>query len=172
METLAALSTFYPPHEQWLAPTLRALGLFAPGPPVPILEVGCGGGRTLRFLAVSFPTSLLFGVDIDAERIAAARLALGDRADLVTCDASAYVPACRFGLIVFHLALHDMTTVAAAKLLRRSMQWLRPGGCIVVVEILDYLADPELLFAEAGFASADVRIPRDGHVVVAYYRAA
>ena len=172
METLESLSTFYPPHEQWLAPTLRALGMFAPGPPVPILEVGCGGGRTLRFLAGSFPTSLLFGVDVDADRIATARRVLGDRADLVACDVSAYVPACRFGLIVFHLSLHDMTIDAAATVLRRSMQWLRPGGCIVVVEILDYLAEPERLFEQAGFASTDVRIPRDGHVVVAYYRSA
>jgi SAM-dependent methyltransferase len=163
------LATFYPAHEQWLAPLLEELGLVAcleRG--AAVLEIGCGRGRTLAWLARRFPRCEVFGVDIEPVRAAAARSLLaesGRRAVVEVGDATTFTTDRGFALVLFHLALHDM--VNAEDALRHALPMRAPAGRVVVVEIPEYLRDIEML-VRGGLARASLRIDPESHVITAF----
>jgi trans-aconitate methyltransferase len=137
-----------------------------------VVELGCGRGRTLAWLARRFPRCDLLGIDVDARRVDTARELLdelGAPAVVEIGDASTWVPARAFELVLFHLSLHDMARPENA--LRRALTWRSPGGRVVVVEIAEYFADIDLL-ERCGLPRANVRVHADEHVLTAYSDAA
>ena len=111
-----------PTHVAWFgARVVHSLS----SPPRRVLDVGCGDGALLRYLADAFPAAALVGVDL------AARFDPGDRitfirGDYLTLDAG------RFDLIVASSSLQgiDATTDALAAKLARD---LALGGRLIHV---------------------------------------
>lgn len=159
------IAGFYPAHDRWLAPLLAAAGV------LPMLEqggaaleLGCGRGRTLAFLARRFPRCDRFGIDVDATRVDAARRVMA-HAVVEVADAATFEPDRRFALVLFHLGLHDMER--PDQVVRRALTWRSPGGRVVIVEIAEYVADVDLL-ERCGLPRANMRVHADEHVLLAY----
>jgi trans-aconitate methyltransferase len=94
-------------------------------PPQRVLDVGCGDGALLRYLAGVFPGATLVGVDLAGRSDARDRVAIV-RGDYLTLDAG------RFDLIVASSSLQGINTstdALAAKLARD----LAPGGYLIHV---------------------------------------
>jgi len=101
-----------------------------------ILDVGCGTGWLLEALsAAGVDESRLFGVDLAAERVAAARSRVpGPRIRAADARALPY-PNANFGTVLFVVALSSLQShddVRAA--LREGKRVLAPGGVLVVYE--------------------------------------
>jgi trans-aconitate methyltransferase len=156
---MTSIDGFYPDHDQWLMPLLHGHELGS------ILEVGCGQGRTLAWLSQQFPRTPLTGIERRAEAAQFARERMRGAATVLEADAMSFRAEPRFDLAVFYLSLHDADEPLA--LLKRAPEL---GDHVVVVDIAEYLPDANQLFAEAGWASANVSIHPDEHVVTAWHR--
>jgi trans-aconitate methyltransferase len=164
------VARFYPSHDRWLAPLLETAGVL----PMlerggAVVELGCGRGRTLAWLAQRFPRCDLLGIDLVATHVDSARELLAGRVVVELGDAATFVPTRGFDVVLFHLALHDMARPEDA--LRRGLSWRSPGGRVVVVEIAEYFADVDLL-ARCGLPRANLRVHADEHVLTGFIDAA
>jgi trans-aconitate methyltransferase len=111
-----------PAHVAWFG--ARILDA-QPSPPQRVLDIGCGDGALLRYLADAFPAAMLTGVDLAEGFAPAGRIAFV-RGDYLTLDAG------RFDLIVASSSLQGInaTTEAVAAKLARD---LAPGGRLMHV---------------------------------------
>ena len=109
-----------PTHVAWFgARVVQSLS----SPPQRVLDVGCGDGALLRYLADAFPAAALVGVDLAPTVDAYDRITFV-RGDYLTLDAG------QFDLIVASSSLQGITTTTdalAAKLARD----LAPGGHLI-----------------------------------------
>ncbi|SRR5579875_1407993 len=112
-------------------PRMRSAALLldslAPG--ADVLELGCGaGGPTTQTLAKHFN---LTGVDISAESVRLARLAIPG-ATLIQADmGSLDFPAASFDAVVAFYSIIHLPREEHAALFRSIARWLRPGGLFV-----------------------------------------
>ena len=119
-----------------------------PRPGETVLEVGCGTGRNLRWLAARYPAVRLLGVDISpvmlsAAASSAAARGFGDRVALAAVAAEGLTLRHAFGIssvdhVIFSYSLSMMPDWQAA--LGRGFDALRPGGNLHAVDFWD-LAD-------------------------------
>jgi tRNA (cmo5U34)-methyltransferase len=100
-----------------------------------VLELGVGTGETsVRVLAVH-PSAHLVGIDESAPMLARARPRLAG-ADLRVQRLEDPLPDATFDLVVSALAVHHLDGPAKADLFRRAAARLRPGGRIVVGDVV------------------------------------
>jgi len=104
-----------------------------------VLEIGCGRGITSLVLADGGGGRSVVGIDINADRIATARLvldALGDQApDLVVEHLpAAELPDGPFDAVVAADTLYLVEADARVDLLRSAAKRLAPGGIVVIKE--------------------------------------
>jgi SAM-dependent methyltransferase len=106
-----------PAHVTWLGTRIVR---WVASPPRRVLDIGCGDGALLLYLAGAFPGASLVGVDLSASGLVRDRLTL-IRGDYLTTDAG------RFDLVVASSSLQGIeaaTDALAGKLARD----VAPGG--------------------------------------------
>ena len=116
----------------------RLVEHLAPAPGMRVLDVGCGVGHLLAWLAAHVPAEsrpvVCHGVDLSLNSLRTARragvraLSVGDAAHLPYRDAS-------FDRVVCNGAAHHLPDLSAA--LREVFRVLRPGGRLVLYEPVD-----------------------------------
>lgn len=98
----------------------------------PVIDLGCGYGITLCFVAYEESQRKLIGCDLDAHRISVAREALGDRnVDVSVADIRHFElpPA---GLIMIMDVLQYLTAAEQCAVLQRCCAALEPNGVLAV----------------------------------------
>lgn len=116
------------------APTLTALAtavLLVPRPPERVLEIRCGEGDGVLFLAREFPSARVRGVDPTAENVhrATARIGLDPEGRVAFKQSSSKVP---YPDEHFDLVCQSRGRVRPTEVARL----LRPGGILIVVGAL------------------------------------
>jgi 2-polyprenyl-3-methyl-5-hydroxy-6-metoxy-1,4-benzoquinol methylase len=102
-----------------------------------ILEVGCGHGLFSAYLALDSAERQVYGVDIDASKIAVARQAARRAGDAFTADVaeSGKLPTGPWDAIVIVDVLYLLDADAQRAMLARCRSVLAPGGILVVKEM-------------------------------------
>jgi tRNA (cmo5U34)-methyltransferase len=100
-----------------------------------ILELGTGTGETARRVLARHPGAELVGIDSSHAMLARARLSLPD-ADLRVARLEDPLPDGPFDLVVSALAVHHLRGPAKADLFARVAAALRPGGRLVLADVV------------------------------------
>jgi 2-polyprenyl-3-methyl-5-hydroxy-6-metoxy-1,4-benzoquinol methylase len=102
-----------------------------------ILEVGCGHGLLSLYLAMTSPDRQVVGIDVDEDKLAAARAAAGAAGLGATFDvvAGAGLPAGSWAGIAIVDVLYLLSADDQRSLLRSCGQLLAPGGVLAVKEM-------------------------------------
>jgi 2-polyprenyl-3-methyl-5-hydroxy-6-metoxy-1,4-benzoquinol methylase len=104
---------------------------------IDVLDVGCGSGRAMSFLAGRFPRSRFLGYDLSEEGIAAARAEACRRAlsnlRFEVMNAAEMREGRRFDLVTAFDAIHDQAR--PAEVLRNIAAALRPDGTFLMQDI-------------------------------------
>jgi ubiquinone/menaquinone biosynthesis C-methylase UbiE len=104
-----------------------------------VLEVGCGTGELLRFVAERFPAAELTGLDLDAEALGRARRKLdaaGARAELVPGRGDSLpFPDGSFDLVLSSLMLHHLDTETKVRALKEWRRVLDKDGSLLLVDL-------------------------------------
>jgi len=103
-----------------------------------IVELGCKSGRLLRQLHAALPRAELVGVDAAPSLIARAREALADVPATLVDERieRTSLPEAAFDAAVLWGALHVIDSDGRRGVLRECRRLLRPGGTLVIVEVL------------------------------------
>ncbi len=104
-----------------------------------ILDIGCGTGRLVFQIATDWPTTTVFGVDIDSTGIQIARmrlkeLGLEERVELVLGEIGKAGDASSFDVITLVEVLHEISPPGRQKAIKDCYKLLKPGGWILIVD--------------------------------------
>jgi len=115
----------------------RLIADLDPPPDGSVLEIGCGTGRNLVAAARRHPDVRLYGIDVSAVMLDAARAACRGRAALAQADAAGFDPVATFGRrtfdrVFFSYTLSMIPDWRAA--LERAFAALAPDGRLHVVD--------------------------------------
>lgn len=103
-----------------------------------VLEVGCGHGLVAAYLALSSPARRVYGVDIDARKIAVAAHAASHAPAGIVLDfehrADGSVPEGPYDAIVIADVLYLLDRAAESALLKQCVDQLGDGGVLVLKE--------------------------------------
>lgn len=120
-----------------LASELKAAGSSGP---LRILEVGCGTGINLAYLARKYPEAQLVGVDLSGDMLRKARTKLARYNDRVTLLEEPYQAGGNagtdFDLVLFSYSL-SMINPQWAEILDQARKDLRSGGMVAAVDFSD-----------------------------------
>lgn len=104
---------------------------------IDVLDVGCGSGRALNFMAKLFPRSWFTGFDFSGEAIAAARreaeLQRLTNVRFEVCDIAAMDSAEQYDLVTAFDTIHDQAQ--PARVLKGVASALRPEGRLLMQDI-------------------------------------
>jgi SAM-dependent methyltransferase len=113
-------------NDPWLARWLKLIGERAVG--LPVLELGCGGGRDTEVLAAA--GHRVVAVDLSPESVAKARTRV-PRAEFHCQDIRAPLPVDAAGVVVASLSLHYFPWPETEALVDRIRRVLRPAGVLL-----------------------------------------
>ena len=123
---------------------IRAISNLIPAPDAPfqVLELACGAGVLANALLERYPNCTVLGLDRSAEMLRAARQRLavyGERFqaghfDLAAADWRKPEPV--YQAVVSSLAIHHLDDAEKARLYREIYPMLRPGGALLIADIL------------------------------------
>ena len=111
-----------------------------------ILELGTGKGGTALSLLDNFPNASYEGMDYNDEalKVAKEQLAVFEKAKLTLSSFMDFKPnKVGYDAVVAVLALHHLTSEEKPLMLRRIKGWLKPGGVLVIGDLIK-LDDSEL----------------------------
>jgi ubiquinone/menaquinone biosynthesis C-methylase UbiE len=103
------------------------------------VAVDLGAGSGFMTLPLAERTHKVYAVDTSKRMLDQLRRKLDaprSCIELVTCDLRAFVPPEKVDIVVSNYALHHLRHAAKGALLRRSHDWLRPGGRMVVSDLM------------------------------------
>jgi len=122
-------------HVRWWSAPFRRLVRLLPDAG-PVLEVGCGHGLFSAYAALSSPERRVVGVDIDADKIAAAAGAAAQVPNLeLTVAPDGAVPTGPWAAVVVVDVLYLLPADAQRALLTAAAAQVAPGGRLVVKEM-------------------------------------
>lgn len=129
-------------HARWkLAcdPAYAAVDDLLSGPPLPLLDIGCGIGLLGQYLQAGHARTPYIGVDHDPRKIAAAReaaaaMGLGRDIDLRCADAATLPPV--HGHVALLDVLHYLSAPQQQALLQVAIAHLAPDGTLVIRNVL------------------------------------
>ena len=96
-----------------------------------LLDVGCGSGLWLTYLALERPALELHGIDTDARKLDVASTSLAGKAQLRQTSAID-LPKDQFDCITILDVFYLLSDSAKGELLRACRRALRPGGTVVL----------------------------------------
>ncbi|HXH25933.1 MAG TPA: class I SAM-dependent methyltransferase [Vicinamibacterales bacterium] len=104
-----------------------------------LLDAGCGDGRWSIEIALRRPEWIVVGLDRDRahlDRAAALRRSLAiPNADFIAGDFLAFRAASPFDVVLAVCSTHyGRTDEESERLFARIREWLRPGGCVVLLQ--------------------------------------
>ncbi len=102
-----------------------------------VLDVGCGTGRSLRYLRQAVgPAGGVYGIDISRGMLRQARKLRAanrwDNVELSECDAAEFTAPTPLNGVLFSLSYNTMPHHHAV--LRHALSQLRPGGRVVIMD--------------------------------------
>jgi 2-polyprenyl-3-methyl-5-hydroxy-6-metoxy-1,4-benzoquinol methylase len=103
------------------------------------LAVDLGAGSGFITLPLADRTQKVYAVDASQKMLDQLRRKLDGsttRVELVACDLREFTPPEKVDVVVSNYALHHLRHPAKRALLRRSHDWLRPGGRMVVSDLM------------------------------------
>ena len=129
-------------HARWkLAcdPAYAAVDDLLSGPPLPLLDIGCGIGLLGQYLQAGHARTPYIGVDHDPRKIAAAReaaaaMGLDRDIDLRCADAATLPPV--HGHVALLDVLHYLSAPQQQALLQVAIAHLAPDGTLVIRNVL------------------------------------
>ncbi len=131
-----------------------------PGEPFEILELACGPGVLAKALLEHFPNCTVTGLDGSHEMLLTARQALSaygkrfqpGKFDLAAKDWRSDQP--RYQAILSSLAIHHLEDVAKAQLFRDLHAMLRPGGALLIADIIRPAGPQGMAYAASAYDDA------------------
>jgi len=107
-----------------------------------VLEIGCGTARNLIAAARRWPQARFYGIDISREMLVTAhqaveRTEVAGRITLARADATAFDPACLFGVPCFSRAFfsYSLSMIPGwTSALAHATAWLAPDGELHIVD--------------------------------------
>lgn len=119
------------------APRFRVaelLRLLSEDPPARLVDLGCGGGQLLQEIALRYPGTTLFGVDLAALQVAANRRAMPHvEFWALDLDQPASLPQSLLGTCDAVVATELIEHVAAPQhLLENALRLVKPGGRLLL----------------------------------------
>jgi S-adenosylmethionine-diacylgycerolhomoserine-N-methlytransferase len=123
----------------------EAIARLRPAPGDKVLEIGCGTGRNLIKLGLTYPQARLFGLDVSREMLATAgastaRAGLASRISLAQADATAFDPrgifdCASFERVMISYALSMIPPWRQA--LAHALDVVAPAGSLEIVDFGD-----------------------------------
>ncbi|NJM64355.1 MAG: class I SAM-dependent methyltransferase [Acaryochloris sp. RU_4_1] len=140
-----------PMRRRILAPLKQGLTAFSstPAGQIRILDVACGGGRTLKQLRGSFPDAALYGVDLSHTYLRKTNQLLSQDAgklpQLLQANAEAlpYVDNYFHGLSSVFL-FHELPGEVRQNVINECFRVMQPGGVFVICDSIQQGDSPEL----------------------------
>ena len=116
-----------------------------------VLELACGTGRNLAEVRRQWPGARLYGLDISAEMLKSATLALGDNAVLAQADATDFDAEALFGRATFDRVIISFATSMIPgweHAVTRACAAVAPGGSLHIVDFgpMGHLPSPVRAF--------------------------
>lgn len=135
-----------------LAPLKDGLSAFrgtVPDRQLRVLDVGCGTGRTLKFLRATLPKASLFGVDLSAAYLRKANQLLAQEPGILPQLVEANGEALPFRDGYFHAVtstflFHELPPEARQNTIDEAFRVLQPGGTVVLCDSIQREDSPEL----------------------------
>jgi ubiquinone/menaquinone biosynthesis C-methylase UbiE len=130
-----------------IAPIARHLQILPPTPPVRVLDVACGTGRTLKQLRYGFPEAALFGIDLSPTYLRKANSLLaeqiGDLPQLIQGSAEAlpYIDN-YFNAITCVFLFHELPAPVRQQVIDECARVLQPGGIFVICDSIQAIDSP------------------------------
>ncbi|MDR5638389.1 MULTISPECIES: class I SAM-dependent methyltransferase [unclassified Thermosynechococcus] len=131
-----------------IAPIAQHFATHPPTPPVRILDVACGTGRTLKQLRYGFPKAALFGIDLSPTYLRKANSLLatqtGDLPQLIQGNAESlpYVDN-YFSAVTCVFLFHELPAPVRQNVINECARVLQPGGVFVICDSIQALDSPE-----------------------------
>ncbi|NJK29789.1 MAG: class I SAM-dependent methyltransferase [Acaryochloris sp. SU_5_25] len=141
-----------PMRRRVLAPLKQALTAFTPTTlpkQIRILDLACGGGRTLKQLRAAFPLASLYGVDLSPSYLRKTNQVLtedgGELPQLIQANAESlpYVDHYFHGITSVFL-FHELPGPARQAVINECFRVIQPGGVLVICDSFQSGDIPEL----------------------------
>jgi len=132
----ARIRTFISNYETMIEAAAVTLRATVRGRAPLVVDLGIGTGALSAACLAELPRARIFGIDEDADMLAAARARLGRRLHAAVHDSFERAAVPRADAAVASLALHHVPTPARRlRLFRRLRAALRPGGVLVSADL-------------------------------------
>jgi len=110
-----------------------------------VLDLGCGSGRSTEPFVTRFPEAEVWGIDPSAPLLRLARVRAAQKGITINyrqaTGEDTRFPDEHFDLACATILFHEVPNDAASQILEETLRVLKPGGLLVIGDLLPYAAD-------------------------------